>query len=374
MFIILTLSINNVKAVYNKKNMIIVTSEYSVNIWSKILKNKLTKIIIDNSFGWNIEEIINTTLIIDLDDFIKKVNENNIAKKSIKLEKNDINHSSTNKKARFTQNQTFAPIEKEKSNIKVKHSSLETIDTQTIDTQKSLNNEEESYKAKDKDFMISEKINNNKFNITKNIKDKIIMPKAQSLNFDNKTIIITSEKGGIGKTTYIYNLINSISNTLFIDLNFQEGGSDLSFMLNLPQNPNITTFLLEKNFNKSVLSISNDNLILQAPMYSNSIKYLDKCFIANIKNSFQGNIFIDMPHLSINECYYDILNDSDVILIISAGSKSEVSRIVTKYKDLLDKVTILLTDNNTDFLLNLNVKYFLLKPDIISTLNNIRLG
>lgn len=369
MFIILTLSINNVKAIYNKKNMIIVTSEYSVNIWSKILKNKLTKIIIDNSFKWNIEEIINTTLIIDLDDFIKKVNENNIAKKSIKLEKNDINHSNTNKKARFTQNQTFVPIEKEKPNIKVKHSSSETIDTQ-----KSLNNEEESYKAKDKDFMISEKINNNKFNITKNIKNKIIMPKAQSLNFDNKTIIMTSEKGGIGKTTYIYNLINSISNTLFIDLNFQEGGSDLSFMLNLPQNPNITTFLLEKDFKKSVLSISNNNLILQAPMYSNSIKYLDKCFITNIKNSFQGNIFIDMPHLLINECYYDILNDSDAILIISAGSKSEVSRIVTKYKDLLDKVIILLTDNNTDFLLNLNVKYFLLKPDIISTLNNIRLG
>ncbi|APU87171.1 hypothetical protein NPD8_3861 (plasmid) [Clostridium botulinum] len=84
-------------------------------------------------------------------------------------------------------------------------------------------------------------------------------------------------------------------------------------------------------------------------MYSNSIKYLDKCFITNIKNSFQGNIFIDMPHLLINECYYDILNDSDVILIISAGSRSEVSRIVTKYKDLLDKVIILLTDNNTDF-------------------------
>ncbi len=56
-----------------------------------------------------------------------------------------------------------------------------------------------------------------------------------------------------------------------------------------------------------------------------------------------------MPHLLINECYYDILNDSDAILIISAGSKSEVSRIVTKYKDLLDKVIILLTDNNTDF-------------------------
>lgn len=229
-------------------------------------------------------------------------------------------------------------------------------------------------------------IKNNKKNYPEVNKDKNV-DKSTDKNDEKvkavkqKIITVLRAKGGVGTTTisfFIATLLDNIK-TLIIDLNFNEGCSDLGYYLNTPKTPNLTFFpesYNEESFKNCLISINkNVDIILPPPSHeiSNHIDLKDIYTLIEFARKKYDLMVFDLPN-KINEFYLGITDISDTLLILSdesTGSLGRVTEIVKKYiYDGLKKVFIVNKiknfsniNTNIEIIKNyLNLDYFLLIP------------
>ncbi|HHW56758.1 MAG TPA: AAA family ATPase [Clostridia bacterium] len=159
--------------------------------------------------------------------------------------------------------------------------------------------------------------------------------KEKILPLKQEVIAVYSFKGGVGKTTLVKNLLESLDKNikvLVVDLNFQDGGSDLSFMLDLPVLPHIGMWLKERtkeSFFENLIEYSSNVSILQAPpkvSLVRDIKESDVDAIVKFARSKFDIIIFDLSD-EFNEIVVAALDNATKIIVLSKGTEGEFGRM-----------------------------------------------
>lgn len=168
--------------------------------------------------------------------------------------------------------------------------------------------------------------------------------------FKQKIIAVWSVKGGAGKTTVVKKIAEAFDKNikvLIIDLNLQDGGSDLSYMLELPVIPHIGMWFKEKteqNFLDTLIQYKSNIFVLQSPPKRNLVSYIDKqdidLLVKYAKKKFDVIIF-DLPN-GYSEVIESVFENSTKRIIVSTGLMSEAKRI----KELNGDFVVLVNSTN----------------------------
>ncbi|MCL6087107.1 MAG: AAA family ATPase, partial [Actinobacteria bacterium] len=189
---------------------------------------------------------------------------------------------------------------------------------------------------------------NPKFNTGRKLKNV----EYQIKTIRQKIIAVTKAKGGVGATviSIFLGLMFKELKTLLIDLNFNEGGSDFGYYLDIPKTPNLMVFTegYDKNaFSNSVYNIIDNLDIIQSPptyMQSKEIDLKDIYNLTDIARKKYDLIIFDLPNY-INEFYLGIVDLADLLIMVSdctTGSIGRLLNINSKYiYNELEKILII---------------------------------
>lgn len=167
-----------------------------------------------------------------------------------------------------------------------------------------------------------------------------------------KIIAVTKAKGGVGGTiiSIFLGLLFKELKTLLIDLNFNEGGSDIGYYLDIPKTPNITVFTegYDKDaFYSSILNIIDNLDVIQSPstyIQSKEIDLKDIYSLTDIARKKYDLIIFDLPNY-IDEFYLGIIDLADLLVMVSDCTTGSIGRLLnlnSKYVfDELEKILII---------------------------------
>ncbi len=156
-----------------------------------------------------------------------------------------------------------------------------------------------------------------------------------------KIIVFTKAKGGVGSTVLSIYLGYFLKNlkTLFIDLNFSQGGGDASFYLNIPKFPNLINFTSGyngKSIQDSIINFKGGFDILQAPPTMELSKMIELQDIYNlvdiIKKKYDIIIF-DLPN-AMNDLNMGVIDLADILVMVSDSSNGSIGRLSEINKQL----------------------------------------
>lgn len=173
------------------------------------------------------------------------------------------------------------------------------------------------------------------FNNVIDIKDYAKDFKTDIKPFKQEVISVYSQKGGIGRTTLIKELAENfqkILKVLVIDLNFSDGGSDLSYMFNLPVIPHIGMYLKnkgKKGFEENIVHYKDNIYVMQSPPKIDLVKDMTAKDIIDVISYARAEfdiILLDLPN-NQNPVVTAALEQSTRIAVISLGYPSELKRI-----------------------------------------------
>ncbi|SHF37869.1 AAA domain-containing protein [Thermoanaerobacter uzonensis DSM 18761] len=159
--------------------------------------------------------------------------------------------------------------------------------------------------------------------------------KEKILPLRQEVIAVYSFKGGVGKTTLVRALFESLEKNikvLVVDLNFRDGGSDLSFMLDLPVLPHIGMWLKERtkeSFFENLIEYSSSVFILQSPPKVSLVRDIEESDVDSIvklaRSKFDIIIF-DLPD-EFNGVVKTALDNATKIVVLSKGTEGEFARM-----------------------------------------------
>jgi cellulose biosynthesis protein BcsQ len=130
----------------------------------------------------------------------------------------------------------------------------------------------------------------------------------------------------------LFENFNKDVKVLIVDLNFQDGGSDLSFALDLPVLPHIGMWLRERikeSFFENLIEYSPNVFILQSPPKVSLVKDIsgnDIDTIVKFARSKFDVIIFDLPD-EFNEIVKAALDNASKIIVLSQGTKGELARM-----------------------------------------------
>jgi MinD-like ATPase involved in chromosome partitioning or flagellar assembly len=170
---------------------------------------------------------------------------------------------------------------------------------------------------------------------------KIISVQKDDLEIKNiktikqKIIILSKAKGGVGSTTisiflgYMFDRVK----TLLVDLNFSEGGGDISYYLDIPRAPNILNFIDGYNRNSlenSVIRIKKNLDILQAPPtyeMSRKVELQDIYCLADIAKKKYHLIIFDLPN-RFDDLVLGVIDLADLLIMVSDHTLGSIGRLI----------------------------------------------
>lgn len=167
-------------------------------------------------------------------------------------------------------------------------------------------------------------------------KIKIDKPKDKSLYYKTikqKIIVFSRTKGGVGSSVlsiYLSNILKELK-ILLIDLNFSDGGGDISFYLNLPKVPNIVNFTSNysfQNFKDALIKFKTFD-IMQAPPtlnLSESIELQDIYALVDFAKKRYDLIIFDLPNI-LDELTTGVIDLADIMVMVSDGTFGSLSRL-----------------------------------------------
>lgn len=167
-----------------------------------------------------------------------------------------------------------------------------------------------------------------------------------------KIIILSKAKGGVGSTTisiflgYMFDRVK----TLLVDLNFSEGGGDISYYLDIPRAPNILNFIdgySRKSLENSVIRIKKNLDILQAPPtyeMSRKVDLQDIYCLADIAKKKYHLIIFDLPN-RFDDLVLGVIDLADLLIMVSDHTLGSIGRLIKMnnrfiYNDL-EKILII---------------------------------
>lgn len=170
---------------------------------------------------------------------------------------------------------------------------------------------------------------------------KIISVQKDDLEIKNiktikqKIIILSKAKGGVGSTTisiflgYMFDKVK----TLLVDLNFSEGGGDISYYLDIPRAPNILNFIDGYNrdsLENSVIRIKKNLDILQAPPtyeMSRKVGLQDIYCLADIAKKKYHLIIFDLPN-RFDDLVLGVIDLADLLIMVSDHTLGSIARLI----------------------------------------------
>ena len=187
-------------------------------------------------------------------------------------------------------------------------------------------------------------VNNSRFhkkNPDTEFEKKIISVQKDDIKIKNiktikqKIIILSKAKGGVGSTTisiflgYMFDRVK----TLLVDLNFSEGGGDISYYLDIPRAPNILNFIDGYNRNSlenSVIRIKKNLDILQAPPtyeMSRKVDLQDIYCLADIAKKKYHLIIFDLPN-RFDDLVLGVIDLADLLIMVSDHTLGSIGRLI----------------------------------------------
>jgi MinD-like ATPase involved in chromosome partitioning or flagellar assembly len=174
----------------------------------------------------------------------------------------------------------------------------------------------------------------------KSYDNRDLMPENDFKNTSIKTIkqkviILSRAKGGVGSTTisiFLAFMFKKI-NTLLVDLNFSEGGGDISYYLGIPKSPNILNFIDGYNrdsLKNSVIKVSENLDVLQAPpSYEMSVKIdlQDIYCLADVAKKKYHLIIFDLPN-KFDDSLQGVIDLADLLIMVSDYSTGSIGRLI----------------------------------------------
>jgi len=154
----------------------------------------------------------------------------------------------------------------------------------------------------------------------------VIQVSSVKTAYRQKVISVCRAKGGVGCTVIALGLAYSLSKeikTLLIDLNLFEGGSDLSYYLNLPEYPHLG--VLTDYLERCVINVEPEFYVLQAPKHISDEKEKVGQAIALARQDFDA-IVIDLPNSQDNSVK-EAMQQSNTIVAVTSGIASELVRL-----------------------------------------------
>jgi len=150
-----------------------------------------------------------------------------------------------------------------------------------------------------------------------------------------KVIVLTKAKGGVGGTTMSLFLSSALKDfsTMLVDLDYSEGGGDISYYLSTPKSPNILNFLNGYNresLENSIIKINNNLDILQAPPtfdQSKKIELQDLYCLTDIAKKKYHLIVFDLPN-QLNDLWFGVIDLADLVILISDFTLGSIGRLL----------------------------------------------
>jgi len=150
-----------------------------------------------------------------------------------------------------------------------------------------------------------------------------------------KVIVLTKAKGGVGSTTMSLFLSSALKDfsTLLVDLNYSEGGGDISYYLGTPKSPNILNFLdgyNRESLENSIIKINNNLDILQSPPtfdQSKKIELQDLYCLTDIAKKKYHLIIFDLPN-QLNDLWFGVIDLADLVILISDFTLGSIGRLL----------------------------------------------
>jgi MinD-like ATPase involved in chromosome partitioning or flagellar assembly len=234
--------------------------------------------------------------------------------------------------------------EKEESNKNIE-SNQNNIKLNTIN--KSINKNEQnggitnknniSAKLLKTDLKIEENYdvkNTLKIDPARNVIENRQAPRAKMKIIKQKIIVLAKAKGGVGSTTiglFLSSILEKFS-VLLMDLNFSEGGGDISYYLNIPRSPNILNFLngySKEALDNSIIQIKKNLHVLQPPPtfdQSKKIELQDIYCITDIAKKKYHILIIDLPN-HLGDLWLGAIDLADLLILISDLSIGSIGRL-----------------------------------------------
>jgi len=150
-----------------------------------------------------------------------------------------------------------------------------------------------------------------------------------------KVIVLAKAKGGVGSTTiglFLSSILKEFS-ILLVDLNFSEGGGDISYYLNIPKTPNIQNFLegySRESLDSSVIKFKENLDILQSPPtfdQSKIIELQDIYCLLDIAKKKYHIIIIDLPN-QLGDMWLGAIDLADLLILVSDHSIGSIGRLL----------------------------------------------
>ena len=150
-----------------------------------------------------------------------------------------------------------------------------------------------------------------------------------------KIIVLTKAKGGVGSTTmslFLSSVLKDFS-TLLVDLNYSEGGGDISYYLGTPKSPNILNFLdgyNRESLEDSIIRINKNLDILQSPPtfdQSRKIELQDLYCLTDIAKKKYHLIIFDLPN-QLSDLWFGAIDLADLVILISDLTLGSIGRLL----------------------------------------------
>ncbi len=150
-----------------------------------------------------------------------------------------------------------------------------------------------------------------------------------------KVIVLSRAKGGVGSTTisiFLAFMLKKI-NTLLVDLNFSEGGGDISYYLGIPKSPNILNFVDGYNrdsLRNSVIKVRENLDVLQAPPtyeMSMNIDLQDIYCLADVARKKYHLIIFDLPN-KFDDSLLGVIDLADLLIMVSDDTPGSIGRLI----------------------------------------------
>ena len=330
----------------NKKLLSVITPFIDINqfimvssqINAKILmKNcKVNCLIYEKTSSIDIEFFtLHIKSVLSFDEFINATN----IKKEKKIEKKE-------KKEKFVSNSNLNKQEKLISNDKLNKKIGKVINNIGFAANNSINKNNPSS---------ANTLLNKRYHLSKTCRVK----KTPSLN---DIFIFTSVKGGVGVSSFLASLCKVKKKKLLVDLAFVNGGSDLSYYLDLPQVPHMANYIMDapESLAEHTIDLNEYTRILQAPAIDKFYNQIIEKDIFNIIKYCNSPILIDLPRTS--KFFSILVPIATKIFIITTATPMEVNRIQSSFTDYNEKVISIISNTtknkNYDIYFNeLNLPY-----------------
>lgn len=175
--------------------------------------------------------------------------------------------------------------------------------------------------------------------------------KSKTKIISQQVIGIRRVKGGVGATTIALHLAQAFNSqgirTCIIDVNFADGGSDLSYYLNLPKIPHWGNFLRNTedrtSFQESLVDYAGINIMQVPPAMSLIESYLTPEAVIKAMNYARKQfamVILDLPN-EINPIIREVLDSFlTTTVLVTSGHISELNRL-EKLNDLDNPILVM---------------------------------